>query len=91
MYRSSFQQGKLSQIERDEIKNRTLALREEDKTVVVHNLNTTVLMKELDRRYALALKKLDMVNQTINNFANIEEPTLVDIQQYLKNLKEVLG
>ena len=91
MYQSTFQQRKLSPIEREKYKNMTIGLCDEEERIVLGNIRTTRLEQELDRRYQYALRKLEMVNMTINNFAEIQEPTLVDIQQYFKDLKAVLG
>ncbi len=81
---------KLSPMEIEEIQNRTLGLSEDEKLIVLANLRTTDLYKELDRRTLAAERKLEQVNYVID-LASQQEPTLINIQTYLKELKQVLG
>ena len=81
---------KLSPIEIEEIKNKTRGLREDEKRVVLANLRTTDLYQELDRRMAAAQRKLEQINFVIDD-ASQKEPTLINMQTYFKELKEVLG
>ena len=80
----------LSLMEKEEIQNHTLGLSDDERQVVLANMRTTVLENELDRRYQVALKKLEMINTVVNN-ASTMELTLVNMQKYFKELKSVLG
>lgn len=80
----------LSPMEIEEIKNRTRALSDDEKLVVLANLRTTDLYNELDRRMSAAQRKLEQINFVIDN-ATQQEPTLINMQTYFKELKDVLG
>lgn len=80
---------RLSPMEIEEIQNRTRALSEEEKRVVLANLRTTDLYQELDRRLLAANRQIEMLNEVINR-ASEQEPTLLNMQMYIRDLKEVL-
>ena len=80
---------KLSPIEIEEITNRTRAMSEEETRVVLANLRTTELYQELDRRVLAASRKVEMINAVVEE-ASTKEPTLINMQLYIKELKEIL-
>lgn len=80
---------RLSPMEIEEIQNRTRALSEEELRVVIANIRTTDLYQELDRRLLAANRQIEMINEVINR-ASEQEPTLLNMQMYIRDLKEVL-
>lgn len=85
---------KLSPIEIDEITNRTRGLSEEEREVVLHNLPTTCLQSELERRTIYVNKKIDNLYNVITAWTeDIADPSvnnLVNLQNFIKDIKEVL-
>ena len=80
---------RLSPMEIEEIQNRTRALTEEQLRVVLANIRTTELYQELDRRLLAANRQIEMINEVVNR-ASEQEPTLLNMQMYIRDLKEVL-
>ena len=80
---------RLSPMEIEEIQNRTRALSEEELRVVIANIRTTDLYQELDRRLLAANRQIEMINEVVNR-ASEQEPTLLNMQMYIRDLKEVL-
>lgn len=80
---------RLSPMEIEEIQNRTRGLNEEEMRVVLANIRTTDLYQELDRRLLAANRQIEMINEVINR-ASEQEPTLLNMQMYIRDLKEVL-
>lgn len=80
---------RLSPMEIEEIATRTRALSEEEKRVVIANLRTTDLYQELDRRLLAVNRQIEMINEVVNR-ASEQEPTLLNMQMYIRDLKEVL-
>lgn len=80
--------NRLSLMEIEEIQNRTRAMGEAERSVVLANLSTTELQGELDRRLIAANKKVDMIYNVIQN--NQELNTLIELQTFIKELKDCL-
>lgn len=78
----------LSIIEIQELSNRTKAMREDEKRIVLMNLPTKMLNEEIVRRTDVAmseLKGLFNILETVNTEISLEE-----MQEVLKSCKEVL-
>lgn len=67
----------------------TRALSDDQRKIVLANLRTTELYEELDRRTKVASEKLAELDRVVSNNAQ-SEMTLLDMQNYFKELKEVL-
>lgn len=80
---------RLSPMEIEEIQNRTRGLSEEEMRVVLANIRTTDLYQELDRRLLAVNRQIEMINEVVNR-ASEQEPTLLNMQMYIRDLKEVL-
>lgn len=80
---------RLSPMEIEEITNRTRAMSEEEIRVTLANIRTTDLYQELDRRLLAANRQIEMINEVVNR-ASEQEPTLLNMQMYIRDLKEVL-
>lgn len=67
----------------------TRALSDDQRKIVLANLRTTELYEELDRRTKVASEKLAELDRVVSDNAQ-SEMTLLDMQNYFKELKEVL-
>ena len=79
----------LSQWEIEKYSDITRALSDEQRKIVLANLRTTELYEELDRRTKVASEKLAELDRVVSDNAQ-SEMTLLDMQRYFKELKEVL-
>lgn len=78
----------LSDIEIKEISNRTKAMREDEKRLVLMNLPTRMLNEEIVRRTDVAMKKLNGLFEILGTVNT--ELTLEEMQEVLADCKEVL-
>ena len=81
--------NKLSPWEVEKYSEITRALSDDQRKIVLANLRTTELYEELDRRTKVASEKLAELDRVVSNNAQ-SEMTLLDMQNYFKELKEVL-
>lgn len=79
----------LSQWEIEKYSDITRALSDDQRKIVLANLRTTELYEELDRRTKVASEKLAELDRVVSDNAQ-SEMTLLDMQRYFKELKEVL-
>ena len=79
----------LSQWEIEKYSDITRALSDDQRKIVLANLRTTELYEELDRRTKVASEKLVELDRVVSDNAQ-SEMTLLDMQRYFKELKEVL-
>jgi hypothetical protein len=84
----------LSPMEIEEISNRTRGLSEEEREVVLHNLPTSSLQNELNRRVEYVNEKIDNLYNIITSWENeIADPSvgnLINLQNFIKVVKESL-
>lgn len=79
----------LSQWEIEKYSDITRALSDDQRKIVLANLRTTELYEELYRRTKVASEKLAELDRVVSDNAQ-SEMTLLDMQRYFKELKEVL-
>ena len=85
---------KLSPMEIEEISNRTKGLSDDEREIVLHNLPTLSLQKELERRTVFVNEKIDNLYNIINSWTeDIADPSvnnLLNLQKFIKDVKEAL-
>ena len=78
----------LSAMEVNEIATRTKAMSLSEKRVVLMNLPTNMILSEIERRDARVKEQLSDIFNILNCCS--EQMTLIEIQEVLRNCKEVL-
>ena len=79
----------LSQWEIEKYTDITRALSDDQRKIVLANIRTSELYDELERRTRVASNKLAELDRVVSNNAQ-SEMTLLDMQRYFMELKEVL-
>ena len=79
----------LSPWEVEKYTNITRALSDDQRKVVLANIRTSELYDELERRTKVASNKLAELDRVVSDNAQ-SEMTLLDMQRYFNELKEVL-
>lgn len=78
----------LSAMEVNEIASRTKAMSVSEKRVVLMNLPTNMILSEIERRDARVKEQLSDIFNILNCCS--EQMTLIEIQEVLRNCKEIL-
>ena len=78
----------LSAMEVNEISTRTKAMSLSEKRVVLMNLPTNMILSEIERRDARVKEQLSDIFNILNCCS--EQMTLIEIQEVLRNCKEIL-
>lgn len=78
----------LSAMEVNEIATRTKAMSLSEKRVVLMNLPTNMILSEIERRDARVKEQLSDIFNILNCCS--EQMTLLEIQEVLRNCKEIL-
>lgn len=78
----------LSAMEVNEIASRTKAMSLSEKRVVLMNLPTNMILSEIERRDARVKEQLSDIFNILNCCS--EQMTLIEIQEVLRNCKEIL-
>ena len=78
----------LSAMEVNEIATRTKAMSLSEKRVVLMNLPTNMILSEIERRDARVKEQLSDIFNILNCCS--EQMTLIEIQEVLRNCKEIL-
>ena len=78
----------LSAMEVNEIATRTKAMSLSEKRVVLMNLPTNMILYEIERRDARVKEQLSDIFNILNCCS--EQMTLIEIQEVLRNCKEIL-
>ena len=78
----------LSAMEVNEIAPRTKAMSLSEKRVVLMNLPTNMILSEIERRDARVKEQLSDIFNILNCCS--EQMTLIEIQEVLRNCKEIL-
>lgn len=78
----------LSAMEVNEIASRTKAMSLSEKRVVLMNLPTNMILSEIERRDARVKEQLSDIFNILNCCS--EQMTLLEIQEVLRNCKEIL-
>ena len=78
----------LSAMEVNEIASRTKAMSLSEKRVVLMNLPTDMILSEIERRDARVKEQLSDIFNILNCCS--EQMTLIEIQEVLRNCKEIL-
>ena len=78
----------LSAMEVNEIATRTKAMSLSEKRVVLMNLLTNMILSEIERRDARVKEQLSDIFNILNCCS--EQMTLIEIQEVLRNCKEIL-
>lgn len=78
----------LSAMEVNEIASRTKAMSLNEKRVVLMNLPTNMILSEIERRDARVKEQLSDIFNILNCCS--EQMTLIEIQEVLRNCKEIL-
>lgn len=78
----------LSAMEVNEIASRTKAMSVSEKRVVLMNLPTNMILSEIERRDARVKEQLSDIFNILNCCS--EQMTLLEIQEVLRNCKEIL-
>ena len=78
----------LSAMEVNEIATRTKAMSLSEKRVVLMNLPTNMILSEIERRDARVKEQLSDIFIILNCCS--EQMTLIEIQEVLRNCKEIL-
>ena len=78
----------LSAMEVNEIATRTKAMSLSEKRVVLMNLPTNMILSEIERRDARVKEQLSNIFNILNCCS--EQMTLLEIQEVLRNCKEIL-
>lgn len=78
----------LSAMEVNEIATRTKAMSLNEKRVVLMNLPTNMILSEIERRDARVKEQLSDIFNILNCCS--EQMTLIEIQEVLRNCKEIL-
>ena len=78
----------LSAMEVNEIATRTKAMSFSEKRVVLMNLPTNMILSEIERRDARVKEQLNDIFNILNCCS--EQMTLLEIQEVLRNCKEIL-
>ena len=75
-------------MEANEIATRTKAMSLSEKRVVLMNLPTNMILSEIERRDARVKEQLSDIFNILNCCS--EQMTLIEIQEVLRNCKEIL-